>query len=102
MQIVIVWFVTGLLVRLDSLTFYERATLLSCFLNLKNARYLVWKYRSKKEKLWKNLEKKYGAAVLQEDEWENADLGDGDNADGDEPEDLDEETSKETTEEQDL
>lgn len=29
-----------------------------------NARYLVWKYRGKKDKLWKRLETKYGAAVL--------------------------------------
>lgn len=37
--------------------------------DLHNARYLVYKYRNKKEKLWKNLEKKYGAPVLLEDEW---------------------------------
>jgi hypothetical protein len=29
-----------------------------------NARYTCYKYRSKKEKLWKNLEKKYGEPVL--------------------------------------
>jgi hypothetical protein len=34
-----------------------------------NARYLVWKYRSKKANLWKNLEKKYGEPVLHEWEW---------------------------------
>ncbi|GAX24304.1 hypothetical protein FisN_4Lh416 [Fistulifera solaris] len=35
-----------------------------------NARYLVWKYRNQKEKLWKTLEKKYGEPVLYPDEWE--------------------------------
>jgi hypothetical protein len=34
-----------------------------------NARYLVWKYRSKKERLWKILEKKYGEPVLYANEW---------------------------------
>jgi hypothetical protein len=33
------------------------------------ARYLVWKYRNKKEKLWKSLEKKYGEPVLHTHEW---------------------------------
>ena len=37
--------------------------------DLQNARYLVWKYRGKKEKLWKSLEKKYGEPVLHEWEW---------------------------------
>ena len=53
-----------------------------------NARYLVWKYRGKKEKLWKSLEKKYGEPVLHENEW-------ADEADAEEEEepteDLDEE-----------
>ncbi len=35
-----------------------------------NARYLVWKYRNQKEKLWKTLENKYGEPVLYPDEWE--------------------------------
>lgn len=34
-----------------------------------NSRYLVWKYRGRKEKLWRNLEKKYGIEVLHEHEW---------------------------------
>jgi hypothetical protein len=37
--------------------------------DLHNSRYLVWKYRGKKEKLWRNLEKKYGFEVLHEHEW---------------------------------
>ena len=38
--------------------------------DLYNARYLVWKYRNKKEALWRRLEKKYGVPVLNEWEWE--------------------------------
>eukprot|EP00521_Asterionellopsis_glacialis_P007569 CAMPEP_0195283612 /NCGR_PEP_ID=MMETSP0707-20130614/2092_1 /TAXON_ID=33640 /ORGANISM="Asterionellopsis glacialis, Strain CCMP134" /LENGTH=787 /DNA_ID=CAMNT_0040342801 /DNA_START=53 /DNA_END=2416 /DNA_ORIENTATION=- len=34
-----------------------------------NARYLVYKYRNKKAKLWKNLETKYGEPVLETWEW---------------------------------
>jgi hypothetical protein len=34
-----------------------------------NSRYLVWKYRGKKAKLWRSLEKKYGEPVLHEWEW---------------------------------
>eukprot|EP00934_Nitzschia_sp_Nitz4_P004613 Nitzschia sp. Nitz4//scaffold114_size70088//36299//38756//NITZ4_005978-RA/size70088-augustus-gene-0.5-mRNA-1//1//CDS//3329533426//4603//frame0 len=35
----------------------------------RNAKYLVWKYRNSKNKLWKQLEKKYGEPVLYEHEW---------------------------------
>lgn len=35
-----------------------------------NARYLVWKYRGKKDRLWKRLENKYGEPVLQTHEYE--------------------------------
>ena len=34
-----------------------------------NAMYLVWKYRHKKDRLWRMLEKKYGEPVLQTDEY---------------------------------
>ncbi len=34
-----------------------------------NARYLVWKYRGKKDKLWKRLEIKYGVPVRYAHEW---------------------------------
>lgn len=65
-----------------------------------NARYLVWKYRYKKQKLWKNLEKKYGEPVLEEHEWPDADQ-DGESAENDEQEeDLDSDSS--SHEEQDL
>lgn len=38
-----------------------------------NARYLVWKYRGKKEKLWRLLEKKYGEPVLEVHEYPDLD-----------------------------
>ncbi|KAG7364590.1 hypothetical protein IV203_037792 [Nitzschia inconspicua] len=56
--------------------------------DLQNARYLVWKYRYKKQKLWKNLEKKYGEPVLEEHEWSDEDGAD-EKADGDDHHDLD-------------
>ena len=60
--------------------------------DIHNARYLVYKYRNKKEKLWKNLEKKYGAAVLEEHEWPEADEGSSGD-DDEEEENLDESTT---------
>lgn len=60
--------------------------------DLHNARYLVYKYRNKKEKLWKNLEKKYGAPVLHEHEWVEHEAS-HDEADGEE-ENLDDTTAK--------
>ena len=54
--------------------------------DVQNARYVVYKYRNKKESLWRGLAKKYDIPVLHEDEWddwvENQE-------DEDEPEDLD-------------
>jgi len=66
--------------------------------DLHNARYLVWKYRNKKEKLWKNLEKKYGEPVLHEHEWPEEEEGEEE----EEHQNLDEETEGEENEEQDL
>lgn len=45
-----------------------------------HARYTCYKYRNKKDKLWRNLEKKYGVPVLQSHEYkallsEQADVG---------------------------
>ena len=60
--------------------------------DIHNAHYLVYKYRGKKEKLWKNLEKKYGVAVLEEHEWPEPTKGDtnpDNSADEEEEEDLD-------------
>ncbi|GKY97499.1 hypothetical protein MPSEU_000708100 [Mayamaea pseudoterrestris] len=36
----------------------------------RNARFIVWKYRSNKQKLWDHLEKKYGIPVLEPEQWE--------------------------------
>ena len=65
--------------------------------DIHNAHYLVYKYRGKKEKLWKNLEKKYGVAVLEEHEWPEVTKGDSkqDNEiDEGEEEDLDSTTDE--------
>lgn len=52
----------------------------------------MYKYRGKKANLWKNLEKKYGAAVLEEHEWPDPETKQSENDEGEE-ENLDEETS---------
>ena len=62
--------------------------------DLHNARYLVWKYRGKKEKLWRNLEKKYGEPVLHEWEWPEPEEEAEQPAAEEEPEDLDEENKE--------
>jgi len=68
--------------------------------DLQNARYMVYKYRNKKNKLWSGLEKKYDLPVLLEHEWQNYKQ---DEEDGDEHEDLDEKEGDSTNEkEQDL
>jgi hypothetical protein len=62
-----------------------------------NARYLVWKYRGKKDKLWRRLESKYGEPVLTIQEYEEIDkTAEGDDAKGEEEivENLDEHTAK--------
>ena len=59
-----------------------------------NARYVAYKYRNKKEKLWRGLEKKYDIPVLQEDEWEGWSENGGEDEDH---EDLD--TNEDTTDE---
>ncbi|KAL3940379.1 MAG: hypothetical protein SGBAC_005082 [Bacillariaceae sp.] len=73
--------------------------------DLHNARYVVYKYRHKKHKLWKSLEKKYETPVLHEWEWpeeeeapaeeEEVNLDEGDDEE-------EEQAEEETTEEQDL
>mmetsp|Transcript_32140 Transcript_32140/g.53103 ORF Transcript_32140/g.53103 Transcript_32140/m.53103 type:complete len:799 (-) Transcript_32140:40-2436(-) len=62
--------------------------------DLQNARYLVWKYRGKKNKLWKRLEKKYEVAVRHEHEWEGY-VVEGQEAEEEEEQNLDEEDEKE-------
>jgi hypothetical protein len=54
--------------------------------DINNARYVVYKYRNKKNKLWKGLEKKYDVPVLLEYEWEDYNQEEDDS---DEHEDLD-------------
>ena len=56
--------------------------------DVQNARYVVYKYRNKKNKLWRGLEKKYDVPVLLEHEWEDYKENEGEE-DGDEHEDLD-------------
>jgi hypothetical protein len=55
--------------------------------DLNSARYAVYRYRSKKEKLWKMLEKKYEEPVRHVGEWEGYDDGKG--TDEEETVDLD-------------
>lgn len=54
---------------------------------MNSARYAVYRYRSKKEKLWKMLEKKYEEPVRHVGEWEGYDDGKG--TDEEETVDLD-------------
>ena len=67
--------------------------------DIHNAHYLVYKYRGKKEKLWKNLEKKYGVAVLEEHEWPDVTKGDSKQQDNDEVDEGEEEDLDSTTDE---
>lgn len=68
--------------------------------DVQNARYVVYKYRSKKNKLWRGLEKKYDVPVFLEHEW--ADWSEN-QEDGDEHEDLDADEEDSTEDkEQDL
>lgn len=53
--------------------------------DVQNARYVAYKYRNKKHKLWKGLEKKYDIPVLLEHEWADWKEDDG----SEEHEDLD-------------
>ena len=68
--------------------------------DLNNARYLVWKYRGKKEKLWRSLEKKYGEPVLNEWEWPEDDDEEETQIEEDDAENLDE--NEDNPKEQDL
>ena len=72
--------------------------------DIQNARYVIYKYGKKKNRLWKGLEKKYDAPVLLEDEWGDWKEGgeDGDDSDDHEDLDADEEGSTEENEEQEL
>lgn len=68
----------------------------------RQARYLVWKYKGKKDKLWRRLEAKYGVPVKHAWEWDDEDE-DAAKKDGgeEEAEDLDGDGSDEGAEEGD-
>jgi len=72
----------------------------------RNARYLVWKYRGKKDRLWRRLEVKYNHPVLNPWEWpdepENEEEEDEIDLDNDKSEKTDEEPKDETQDEPDL
>ena len=56
----------------------------------RGARYLVWKYKGKKDKLWKRLETKYNIPVRHAWEWDDEDeKNDGAKEEDEETEDLD-------------
>jgi hypothetical protein len=64
--------------------------------DLHNAQYLVWKYRGKKDKLWKRLETKYGVPVLHPDEYEDEASKENEDVENlDEPESSTDDTSEE-------
>ena len=63
----------------------------------RQARYLVWKYKGKKDKLWRRLETKYNVPVKHAWEWED-DEEDAEKKEEDEPEDLDGESKDKTDE----
>lgn len=83
------------------LAYYKRAlpgSLLDGDVN--NARYVAYKYRNKKDKLWRGLEKKYDIPVLHEHEW--ADWKPESDEDDEDHEDLDADSSKDEEKEQEL
>jgi len=63
-----------------------------------NARYVAYRYRNKKNKLWRGLEKKYAIPVLLEHEWEDW-KEDGDESEDHEDLDTEEETMDEKEQE---
>jgi len=59
----------------------------------RQARYLVWKYKGRKDRLWRRLESKYNVPVRHEWEWEDEEDKGGEGKE--ETEDLDEEEGEE-------
>ena len=55
---------------------------------MRQARYLVWKYKGKKDALWRRLEAKYGVPVKHAWEWDDEEE-DGVKDDDEAAEDLD-------------
>ncbi|KAL3810854.1 hypothetical protein ACHAXA_005854 [Cyclostephanos tholiformis] len=77
------------------LAYYKRAAKNSMHDgDVRGARYLVWKYKGKKDKLWRRLEAKYGIPVRHAWEWDDEEDEGGNKHDGapneeEEAEDLD-------------
>jgi len=67
--------------------------------DLHNSRYLVWKYRGNKDKLWRMLEKKYEEPVHHADEWPDSEDEEGKEEGVDEEQNLDEGVEEEAEEE---
>jgi hypothetical protein len=61
-----------------------------------SARYIVWKYRHEKDKLWKVLEKKYGEPVLQLHEYPDDDTTGTASPEKEETVDLDDDDAAKT------
>jgi hypothetical protein len=84
------------------LAYYKRAAKNSMHDgDVRGARYLVWKYKGKKDKLWRRLEVKYGIPVKHAWEWDDEDDEGGNKNDEapneeDEAEDLDDIGSEKT------
>lgn len=55
---------------------------------------IVWKYRHKKQKLWDSLERKYGTAVREVNEWEGYEKEKAGGEDETDEQNLDEETAE--------
>lgn len=64
----------------------------------RNAMYLAYKYRHKKDKLWASLEKKYGVPIREVDEWE----GYSEEEDSPETVNLDEDSKEEEESKEEL
>ena len=61
----------------------------------RHARYMVWKYKGKKDKLWRRLEAKYDIPVKHAWEWEDEEeTNDDGKKEEEEAEDLDDGTEK--------
>lgn len=64
-----------------------------------NAHYLCWKYKGKKDKLWRRLEKKYGFPVLTLEEYEDLEAAAAAEKEKEEEENVDLDAEDETKEE---
>jgi len=75
-----------------------------------NAQYLCWKYKGKKDKLWRRLETKYGIPMRELNEWDDEEETDGEKdldelfgkTNDEKEDDLDKDTTKGSGSEEDL